>query len=44
MQDEAETFERRVQLRSDLDPQQLSLMSMKSLQPDIRALVIIFKA
>jgi hypothetical protein len=44
VRDEAKTSERRVQSRSDLDPQQLLLTSLKNLQPDARALVIILKA
>ena len=44
MRDEAETSECRVEPRSDLDPQQLSLTSLKNLQLDVRALVIILKA
>jgi hypothetical protein len=41
--DEAETSERRVQPYSDLNPQQLPLMSLTSLLPDTRALVIILE-
>ena len=44
MQNEAETYERCVQPRSELDSQQLPLISLKSLQPDARAFVIILKA
>ena len=40
MQDEAETSEQHVQPRSDSSPQQLSL---PSLQPNTRALVIVLK-
>jgi hypothetical protein len=43
VRDEVETFERRVQPCSDLDPQQLPLTSLKSLQLDTRALVIILE-
>jgi hypothetical protein len=41
MWNDAETSKRRVQPRSDLGPQQLSLIS---LQPDTRALIIVLKA
>jgi hypothetical protein len=44
MQDEAEMSEHRVQPRSDLNPKQLLLTSLKSLQPNARTLVIILKA
>jgi hypothetical protein len=44
VRDEAETSEHRVQACSDLDLQQLPLTSLKSLQPDARALVIILEA
>jgi hypothetical protein len=44
VQDEAETSEHRVQPRSDLDPQQLPLTSLKGLQLDARVLVIILQA
>ena len=44
MQDEIETSERRIQSHSNLDFQQLLLRSLKSLQPDARALVIILEA
>jgi hypothetical protein len=44
VRDETETSERRVQPRSDLDPQQLPLTSLKILQLDVRALVIILEA
>jgi hypothetical protein len=44
MQDEAEMSEHRVQPRSDLNPKQLPLTSLKNLQPDARALVIILEA
>jgi hypothetical protein len=44
VQDEAESSERCVQLHSDLDPQQLPLMSLTNLQPDARILVIILEA
>jgi hypothetical protein len=43
VQDEAKTSECRVQPRSDLDPKQLPLTSLKSLYPDARAVVIILK-
>jgi hypothetical protein len=42
--DEVETSERRVQLRSNLDSQQLPLTCLKSLQLDAKALVIILEA
>jgi hypothetical protein len=41
--DETETLERRIQPRSDLDLQQFSLTSLKNLQPDARAFVIILE-
>ena len=44
IRDETETSKRRIQPRSDLDPQQLLLMSLTSFQSDIRALVIILEA
>jgi hypothetical protein len=44
VRDEAETSKRRIQPRSDLNPQQLSLISLTSLQPDARASVIILEA
>jgi hypothetical protein len=44
VRDEAETSECRTQPRSDLNSQQLPLTSLKSLQPDARALVIILEA
>jgi hypothetical protein len=44
VQDETEAFERHVQSRSNLDPQQFPLISLNSLQPDVRALVIILEA
>jgi hypothetical protein len=44
VRDEAETSERCIQPRSDLDPQQLSLTSLKSLQPDAKTLIIILEA
>ena len=43
MQDEAETSKHCVQPRSNLDPQQLPLTSLKSLQPNARVLIIILK-
>ena len=44
VRDEAETFECRIQPFLDLDPKQLSLTSLKNLQPDAKALVIILEA
>ena len=44
VRDEAENFECRVQPRSDLDSQQLPLMSLISLQPNARAFIIILEA
>jgi hypothetical protein len=44
VKDEMETFERRVQPRSILNPQQFPLTSLKSLQPYARTLVIVLKA
>ena len=44
MQDEVETSKYCVQPRSDLDPQQLQLTNLNSLQPDARTLVIILEA
>ena len=43
MKDEAKTSEHHVQSRSDLNPQQLPLTSLKSLQPDSRTLIIILE-
>ena len=42
VQDETKTFEHGVQPCSDLDPQQFSLTSWKSLQLNARTLVIVF--
>ena len=44
VRDETETSKHCIQPRLDLDPQQLPLMSLTSLQPDVRALVIILEA
>ena len=44
VREEAEPSERRVQPRTDLDPQQLPLTSLRSLQPDARTLVIVLEA
>ena len=41
---EVKTSKRRVHLSLDLNPQQLPLTSLKSLQPNIRTLVIILEA
>jgi hypothetical protein len=43
MRNEVESSERRIQLRSDLDPQQLLSTSLKNLQPNTRVLVIILE-
>jgi hypothetical protein len=44
LQDEEEPSERHVQPRLDVDPRQLPLISLTSLQPDARALVIVLEA